>query len=79
MSWNYRVLRYSTGELGLHEVFYDADGNPDGCTMEAVGLVGDDLTEMHRGLDMMRRALHEPILEYEALGKQGAGDDAKRG
>ena len=29
MSWNYRVVRYADGTgFGLHEVFYDADGQP---------------------------------------------------
>jgi len=33
MSWNYRIVRYRSGEgFGLHEVFYDDDGLPWGMT-----------------------------------------------
>ncbi len=28
MTWNYRIVRYSDGSLGLHEVHYDGQGNP---------------------------------------------------
>ena len=33
MSWNYRVVRYRENKgFGLHEVYYDKDGEPWGMT-----------------------------------------------
>lgn len=28
MSWNHRILRHEDGTYQLHEVYYDADGEP---------------------------------------------------
>lgn len=36
--WNYRVLRYPDGALGVHEVFY-TDGKPTSCTEDPIGAV----------------------------------------
>ena len=42
MSWNYRIVKYANGDgYGLHEVFYDAAGNPKSMTAEPAGFVGD--------------------------------------
>jgi hypothetical protein len=36
VSWNYRVVRYRDGSgFGLHEVYYDKDGQPWGMTESA--------------------------------------------
>ena len=38
MSWNYRIVRYLGNEgFGLHEVFYDADGQPWGMSEHPAG------------------------------------------
>lgn len=43
MSWNYRIVRYKGGDgYGLHEVFYDADGQPWSMTDRPVGFVCDE-------------------------------------
>ena len=40
MSWNYRIVRYRDGEgFGLHEVYYDDDGQPWSMTEEATRFV----------------------------------------
>lgn len=62
MTWNYRVLRYADGEFGIHEVYYDETGKPTSCTLDAVGVVGEDVAGV---LEMMTRALKEPVLEWE--------------
>ena len=37
MSWNYRIVRYRDGSgFGLHEVFYDDDGEPWGMTEKPI-------------------------------------------
>lgn len=64
MGWNYRVLRYSNGELGIHEVYYDEAGNPTSCTEDAVGPGGDDLAEIRAVMEDMKSALAQPILDY---------------
>jgi hypothetical protein len=64
--WNYRVLRYKDGEMGIHEVFYD-NGKPTSCTENAVGVVGENLTEMRKTLGLMTAALEAPALDREAI------------
>lgn len=40
MTWNYRIVRYPNNEgFGLHEVYYDSDGQPWGMTEDAVRFV----------------------------------------
>ena len=42
MSWNYRIVRYKDGSgFGLHEVYYDAEGEPWGMTKEPCSFVCD--------------------------------------
>lgn len=74
--WNYRVLRYKDGGLGIHEVFY-TDGKPASCTEDPVGIVGDDLEEMQREAQNMLLAMAAEILDYESFvaGSQRQGDE----
>lgn len=41
MTWNYRIVRYLDGSLGLHEVFYDEEGRPKAVTADAISFVAD--------------------------------------
>jgi len=56
MTWNYRIIRHK-GEvsewLAIHEVFYDDEGNPDGCTENPIHIIGDDLEEIEKTLEYM--------------------------
>jgi hypothetical protein len=37
MPWNYRLVRYRDGSgYGLHEIFYDGDGQPTGMTEQPI-------------------------------------------
>lgn len=65
MTWNHRVMRYADGSLGIHEVFYNDDGNPVSWTEEAIGVAGDNLEELREELTHMLRALDKPILDYK--------------
>ena len=39
MSWHYRIVRHTDGSLGLHEVYCDEAGQPNGFTAEPVSFV----------------------------------------
>ena len=41
MSWHYRIVRHTDGSLGLHEVYCDEAGQPNGFTAEPVSFVSD--------------------------------------
>ena len=68
MTWNYRIIRHK-GEvsewLAIHEVFYDDEGNPDGCTENPIHIIGDDLEEIEKTLEYMQLALNKPIIDYQ--------------
>ena len=50
MSWNYRVVRYrDKSGFGLHEVFYDKDGQPWSMTERPTGFTAD-LDEGPKGI-----------------------------
>ena len=69
--WNYRILAREYKGFNeievvfeIHEVFYTADGFPDMCTEDPVGVVGDTLAGLSKTLKWMRKALRKPILNY---------------
>lgn len=42
MPWNYRIVQYADGSgYGLHEVYYDADGQPWSMTEAPASFVSD--------------------------------------
>ena len=70
-TWDFRVLAreyrgFNESEVvfEIHEIFYNADGIPDMCTEDAVGVVGDNLAEISDTLRWMKKALRKPILSY---------------
>ena len=74
MSWDYRVMRHIenitdfcpegvTTWYGVHEVYYDEEGNIDGWTKDAI-VTGDNLEDLKWKLDHMPEALDKPVLEY---------------
>jgi hypothetical protein len=49
LTWNYRVVCYrDQGGFGLHEVYYDGDGKPDGMTADP--MVACDVDEGPEGI-----------------------------
>lgn len=53
--WNYRVIKHESLDetvYGLHEVYYDKKGKPNGYTENAVA-VGDTVEELKEVLKMM--------------------------
>ncbi len=47
MSWNYRLVRHVDGTYGVHEVYYDNDGTPNGMSMDSVRLGSFDYDEVY--------------------------------
>ncbi len=77
MSWNYRVVRkvytqdnatYDT--FGIHEVYYDADGEPSSCTEEPIRLDACSEYELISTYEYIRRAFGKPTLEYDIFGDE---------
>lgn len=57
MSWNYRVVRYPSGEFGLHEVYYGEDGEPEGWTSRPISFVCDE----EEGVDGISKSLAQAL------------------
>jgi hypothetical protein len=63
-TWNYRVLQHE-GNFAIHEVYYE-DGKPTSCTEDPVAPFGEDtVEELRRDMELMMRALNEPVLNYK--------------
>lgn len=65
MTWNYRIIRYTNGDFGLHEVYYE-NGKPKARTQEAI--VALDKEEGVEGIVkslelMIHDAKHREILD----------------
>ncbi len=60
--WNYRIVEYLDGSgFGLHEVFYDADGNP-WCMTEGPARFVCDRDDGPKGIhESMMRARRDAI------------------
>lgn len=71
--WNYRIIRHVKEEpsgghyewFSIHEVYYDKDGKPNGCTVDPVGPTGDTAEEVRRALLMMLSDTGKPVLDYD--------------
>jgi len=69
-TWNHRVIHHNTSELhdsyAIHEVHYRGD-KIIGFTEDPVGVVGNDVDELFRELNLMKDALSHPILKLTEL------------
>ena len=66
--WNYRLIRRKeNGEesVAIHEVYYDSDGQPRGCTRDPVGFVGNDVEDLAKEVAHMEQAFGKEVLDYE--------------
>jgi len=71
MSWNYRVLRREAdGDVcyAIHEVYYNAEGKPDSCTVTAVYPCGETLDELRMDFERYAEAFTLPTLDWADLG-----------
>lgn len=62
--WNYRVI-LKDGQYAIHEVFYNDQEEPEACTVDSIGPVGDTLAELVEDMEHYARALERPVLVYE--------------
>ena len=63
--WNFRVMvteHMDSKEYGIHEVYYDAKGNPNGWT-ENPTIVSDSVDGLVSNLKKMLEAVEKPILD----------------
>lgn len=51
--WNYRIFKYDTGEVGIHEAYY-RNGKLEAWTREAM-IVGDSVEELLDVLEMIKK------------------------
>ena len=73
--WNYRIVRrtehYPDGTTedyyAIHEVYYAKDGKPRTMTANPVAVVSETPAGIAWHLRKMRRALKEPVLDYEEI------------
>ena len=63
MSWNYRMVRHSSGNLFIHEVYYYSDGTPKAMSTEPIIPQGEDRYVLLEDLIYMQEALEKEIFE----------------
>jgi hypothetical protein len=64
MHWNYRIV-IKDGALGIHEVYYDDQGQPSSLSEDSVVPVASSVEELRDVLERLRRATQEPPLVYD--------------
>ena len=70
MSWNYRVIEKKDGTgttFAIHEVYYDEEGSPYLCTINAVAPMGETLEDLRADVKFYNTALEKPVLDYETI------------
>ena len=68
MNWDYRIIRYADGAgYGLHEVYYDDDGEIDMMTEDAVGARGDTPADVVETLLMMLRDARRDLMNGDVV------------
>ena len=68
MSWNYRLVKRTHNDevsYGIHEVYYDDQGNPESITKNPVAVAEESKGDIMTTLRHMERALTMPTLNYE--------------
>lgn len=65
-SWNYRVIKHPT-YVAMHEVHYNAKGQPTMWTENPVTLSAETSEELAEVYAMMARALTDPVLNEEDI------------
>ena len=60
MTWNYRIVRYPTGDsYGLHEVFYGDDGEPTYMSEQPCGFVCGEDEGIEGIIDQLQNAIKD--------------------
>jgi hypothetical protein len=64
VTWNYLVMVHD-GRYAVHAVYYTDDGRISDWSAEPMSLTGESAEEFGEELVRIRRALSEPVLDYE--------------
>ena len=64
MTWNHRIVKRGD-DYGIHEVYYDDDGEVEGLTADAISLVSEDVMELRNDWLMIASALFKPVIDYD--------------
>jgi hypothetical protein len=69
MTWRYRIIRDQDGGHRIAEVYTDLPHVPGrtSWTADPIAPYGDSLAELQRSMNLMTRALHEPVLDETEL------------
>ncbi len=65
MFWNYRVM-VRAGRYAVYSVYYDDDGSVQSWSAEPMVLNGGSVEDLTEEFERFRRALSEPVLDYDA-------------
>lgn len=72
MSWNYRIIKHTSGKFGIvedyyeiHEVYYHKSGDIHVWSKDSIDAHGADIEELKQDLYMMLEAFNKPILTIE--------------
>lgn len=71
MTWNYRIVKYRDGSgWGVHEVYYDEEGQARAMTTLPVGFTAETKGELKRMLEMALDDAHNrwPFIEPQPDG-----------
>jgi len=67
--WNHRIIRHKDYKdniwYAIHEVFYDNDGVPNGCTEKPLEVLDEEVDGLKWQLEHMLKAFDKPILDYQ--------------
>ena len=66
-TWNYRVVKKDE-YVGIHEAYYNGEGNVYMVTVDPVSPVGEDLDQLKTTLELMLEALDDGVLDFDQIG-----------
>ena len=70
-NWNYRVVKskLDNGEdwYGMHEVYYDDEGNINAISEDAINIEGESLKDLGTILEWMSSAMYKPVLNEDEI------------
>ncbi len=79
MSWNYRLVKRAVGHpgdgffaYGIHEAYYNDDGEVWGLTCDPVQLSADHINELKIDWLMLMEAFKAPVLDYDEVSNNSA-------
>lgn len=87
MNWNYRLMKREYLNpinqekeviYGIHEVYYDEDGNPNGWSKEPENISSETIEGIQWQIEKFQEALTKPLLDYSDERSKTSNCDEKR-